>query len=467
MKQFNDDNFLLKNDTAISLYHDVAKKLPIIDYHCHLDPQVIAEDRRFNTVTELMLGGDHYKWRVMRANGVDEKLITGDAPNFEKFQAFAQTLAKCAGNPLYHWTHLELKQYFGVTEPLSGDTCARIYEICNSKLATEGFSAKNLIARSNVKLLCTTDEPVSDLKYHKIIKENKDFSVAVLPAFRPDKALNIEKPGFLEYIGKLSEACEFAVNNYADFCKALTQRVDFFDASGCRTADHGFDYFVFEPADPAAIAGIFEKAMAGNTVVMKEAEQFKTSVLQYLCADYVRHDWILQVHFGCSRNNNSLMFDTVGPDTGYDSIAPSTGAGAIAPFLNELYKNDRLPKIIFYSLDDNDNRVMSTNIGCFQGKSMGRLQLGAAWWFNDTQQGMIKQLKDLAATGVLGNFVGMLTDSRSLISYPRHDYFRRILCNLIGTWVEDGELPYNEDTTTLVADICYHNVIRYFGFSIQ
>ena len=467
MRQFIDDNFLLKNETAVSLYHNVAKKYPIVDYHCHLDPQEIAKDRHFRTITELMLGGDHYKWRVMRANGVDEKYITGDAPDFEKFEAFAKTLAKCAGNPLYHWTHLELKRYFGFDAPLNGDNCAKAYEVCNQKLKSDDFSAKGLIMRSNVKLLCTTNDPVDDLSFHKAIKEDKSFPVSVLPAFRPDKALNIDKPGFTEYISMLSEVSGFAIHDYSEYLKALTQRVCYFDCAGCKTADHGFDYFVYAPSDQNSVQTVFKSALGGKFIEKIEAERFKTAVLQYLCREYTQHDWVLQLHFGCARNNNADMFETLGSDTGFDSIAPFTGAGATSPFLNALYKNNRMPKTIFYSLNENDYRLISTNIGCFQGKSAGRLQVGAAWWFNDSNQGMVKQLTDIASTGVLGNFIGMLTDSRSLISYPRHEYFRRTLCNLIGTWVENGELPLNEDTKKLVSDICYNNVVRYFGFHIN
>jgi glucuronate isomerase len=465
MRQFIDDNFLLKSETAVSLYHSVAKKFPIVDYHCHLNPQEIAEDRRFNTVTELMLGGDHYKWRVMRADGVEEKYITGDAPDYEKFEAFAKTLAKCAGNPLYHWTHLELKRYFDFDSPLNGDSCAKAYEVCNRKLQLAEFSAKGLIKRSNVKILCTTDDPVDDLSSHKKIKEDKEFFVSVLPAFRPDKAINIDKPGFAEYINKLSEVCGFAIHDYTDYLKALFYRVDYFDRAGCKTADHGFDYFAYEVPDQHAVETAFKKALAGKNIEKREAEQFKTAVLRHLCAEYKQHDWVLQLHFGCARNNNSAMFEKLGPDTGFDSIAPFTGAGAISPFFNELYKDNSMPKTIFYSLDENDYRLISTSIGCFQGESAGRLQLGPAWWFNDTKPGMVRQLTDLASSGVLGNYIGMLTDSRSLISYPRHEYFRRILCNLIGTWVEDGELPLNEDAVSLVSDICYNNAIRYFGFA--
>lgn len=462
-----DEDFLLSSETAKHLYHDIAENLPIVDYHCHLSPKEIAEDRRFDTITQLMLGSDHYKWRVMRANGVDEKYITGGAPDFDKFRMFASTLPKCAGNPLYHWTHLELKRYFDFDLPLSESTCEKAYKACNKKLESADFSAKKLIMRSNVKLLCTTDDPADDLCYHKMIKEDKDFPAAVLPAFRPDKALNLEKPGYADYIARLSKACGFEINDYPDFLKAITARVEYFDAAGCRTADHGFDYFAFSPAGEKTVRDAFKKALQGGHVSEMEAEQFKTAVLLYLCREYEKRGWVLQLHFGCSRNNNSQMMGAVGPDTGFDAIAPFTGAGALIPFFNELYSKKILPKTVCYSLDDRDNRLISTIIGCFQGQSRGRLQLGAAWWFNDSKQGIIRQLTDLASTGVLGNFIGMLTDSRSFISYPRHEYFRRILCNLVGSWVENGELPLNDDTEKLIADISYNNVIEYFGFPLK
>lgn len=464
MKQFMDENFLLNSQTAASLYHNVAEKLPIVDYHCHLSAREIAADRRFQTITELMLGGDHYKWRVMRANGIDEKYITGDGSDFEKFQAFASTLCKCAGNPLYHWTHLELKRYFDFDLPLNENTCAQAYELCNKKLQSEGFSAKGLIQRSNVKLLCTTDDPIDSLSYHDQIKEDKEFPVSVLPAFRPDQAMNIERPGFREYIKKLSEVCGFVIRNYTEYEKALIQRIDYFDRVGCKTADHGFDYFFYEPADCNIIESIFKKALSGADVSKTEAEQFKTAVLRYLCREYKSRGWVLQLHFGCARDTNSVLFKKLGKDIGCDAIAAFTGAGSVAPFFNDLYQTDSMPKTVIYSLNENDYRLLSTNMGCFQGSSEGALQLGAAWWFNDSMSGMVKQLTDLASTGVLGNFIGMLTDSRSLISYPRHEYFRRILCNLIGAWVENGELPMNEDTENLVSDICYYNVVRYFNF---
>lgn len=466
MKQFMDEDFLLSSDTAKHLYHDIAENLPVVDYHCHLSPEEIADDRRFETITQLMLGGDHYKWRVMRANGVEEKYITGDASDFDKFRMFAMTLPKCAGNPLYHWTHLELKRYFGFEQPLSEETCEKAYEICNEKLQSADFSARNLILRSNVKLVCTTDDPADDLRYHKRIKEDNDFPVQVLPAFRPDKALNLEKAGYADYIGSLSEACGFEIRDYSDFLKALTQRVEYFDAAGCRTADHGFDNFAFAPANEKTVQAAFEKALGGGHVDKIEAEQFKTAVLLYLCEEYTKRDWVLQLHFGCARNNNSLMMNAIGPDTGFDAISPYTGAGALIPFFNEVYSKKILPKTVCYSLDDRDNRLISTSIGCFQGQSKGRLQLGAAWWFNDTKQGMTRQLNDLASTGVLGNFIGMLTDSRSFISYTRHEYFRRILCDLVGSWVENGELPLNEDTERLITDISFNNVVNYFCFSL-
>lgn len=466
MKEFLGDDFLLNSETAIRLYHDIAQNLPIVDYHCHLAPQEIADDRHFNTITELLIGADHYKWRLMRANGVDESLITGDASDFEKFRAYAITIAKCAGNPLYHWTNLELKRYFGFNEPLCGQNCGRAYEFCNEKLKNNDFSVKSLITRSRVKLICTTDDPVDDLAYHRKIREDKTFTVKVIPAFRPDNALKIEAPDYSTYIDRLSEASKIHIDCYDAFLKALTQRINFFDNAGCRTADHGFDCFVFESSYCNSIDTIFKKALAGKDLTQSEINSFKTTTLLNLSKQYYERGWVMQIHFGCARNNNSAQFVKLGRDSGYDAIKSATGAEALTPFLDTLFQNGCLPKSIFYSLNDNDNRFIATTIGCFQGGEAGKLQLGAAWWFNDTKDGITRQIYDYASTGILGNFIGMLTDSRSYVAYSRHEYFRRILCDIVGEWVEKGELACNEETNNLIRNICYNNVVKYFGFEL-
>ena len=465
MNAFMDGNFLLSNQTAVRLYHDYAAAAPIYDYHCHLDPKEIYEDRSFENLTRLWLGGDHYKWRILRSNGVEERYITGDAPDREKFQKFAETLPRCIGNPMYHWCHLELRMYFGYQGLLNGETAQEVWELANEKLASPAFTARALIRRSNVAMVGTTDDPCSDLRYHKKLAET-DFETKVCPSFRPDPAVNIHKPGFAAYIRRLEQAAGMPIRSAGDVCKALGRRMEEFDALGCRAADHGLDYVMFAPAAEAQIDEIFRRAMAGQTLTKQEQEQYQTYVLQFCGREYARLGWVMQIHFGCIRNPNSLELERLGPDTGFDCMGDFDNCLALHRLMDAWYREGKLPKTILYSLNSADDAWLDSLIGAYQGPELpGKIQHGSAWWFNDHRSGMEKQLVSLANMGILGNFVGMLTDSRSFLSYARHDYFRRILCNLLGKWVEAGEYPADIETLGgLVQDICSNNARRYFGF---
>lgn len=463
--EFMGENFLLTNETAIKLYHNYAKNLPIIDYHCHINPKEIALDKKFENITEIWLGGDHYKWRMIRSNGVPENEITGDASDRIKFQRFAEALPRAIGNPMYHWTHLELKRYFGYDQPMCGDNAEEIWEACNVRLKEDSMSAKNIIKNSNVYMIGTTDDPIDSLEWHKKIAEDGDCSALVLPSFRPDKAVNIEKAGFVEYIEKLAEVSGIEIKTAEDVKKALTVRLDYFCEHGCKVTDHGLDYACYSPADDSEVEAIFAKAMAGETVSMTDAEKYKTAILVHLGKEYAKRDIVMQIHYNVQRNTNTRKFNDLGPDTGFDCIYTKDCGAAVTGLLNALDKEDLLPKTILYSLNPHDNELLGTVIGCFQGpEARGKIQHGSAWWFSDTKSGMETQLKSLANLSILGNFVGMLTDSRSFLSYTRHEYFRRILCNLIGTWVENGEYPNDEKMLgELVSDICFNNAKKYFG----
>lgn len=469
MKNFMCEDFLLSNDTAKKLYHDYAAKMPVIDYHCHINPKEIAENRKFNTITEVWLGGDHYKWRGMRSNGIDEKYITGDASARDKFQKWAETLTKAIGNPLYHWAHLELKKYFGYNGVLNRNTAEEVWTLCNEKLVSPELSVRGIIETSNVKLICTTDDPIDSLEYHVAIKNDPTCKVKVLPAFRPDKAVNVDSPAFISYIEKLGEVCSTTIDSLESLFSALRSRIDFFDSLGCKASDHGLDYVPYHPASLDEINSIFKKALSGKTVSADEAEKYKTALLIFFGKEYAKHGWVMQLHYGAIRNTNSKMFEKLGPDTGFDCIDTTGCAKGIVGLLNALLAEDLLPKTVLYSLNPNDNEVLGTILGCFQGpETAGKIQHGSAWWFNDTKTGMIKQMTDLANLSLLGNFIGMLTDSRSFLSYTRHEYFRRILCNLIGTWVENGEYPNDIETLgRMVQDISYNNTVRYFGFDVD
>ena len=450
---FINDNFMLKNKTACELY-DAVKDLPIIDYHCHLVPAMIANDHKFKNTFELFLGGDHYKWRQMRTNGVDEEYITGGADDYAKFEAFAATMPMLIGNPLYHWTHLELKRYFDIDETLSEENCKKVWDICNEKLATPEFSAQNLIKRSNVEIICTTDDPADTLEHHKALQ---GFSAKILPTFRPDKAVEINKETFVPYIKSIG------VNSYAELEKWIVDKIAFFDSMGCRLSDHALEYVPFGIGDPAAA---FEKKMNGGDLTVAETDAFKTAMLKVCAKEYTRLGWTMQLHIGALRNNNRRMYEKLGADVGFDSINDLCIAEPLSKFMDNLEYDDCLPKTILYTLNPKDNYVLGTMLGNFQkAPTAGKIQFGSGWWFNDQRDGMIAQMTSLANLGMLSRFVGMLTDSRSFVSYPRHEYFRRILCNLIGTWVEDGEYPADKKTLEkIVSGICYYNAKNYFNF---
>jgi glucuronate isomerase len=466
MKSFLDENFLLSTDTAVTLYQKYASKLPIIDYHCHINPREIAEDRHFENITQVWLGGDHYKWRLMRANGVEESYITGSAPDREKFEKWAETLSKCIGNPLYHWSHLELQRYFGFYGALNKNTVDEVWELCNRKLTDPSMSARSLIKMSNVTHICTTDDPIDSLEWHKMIAEDTTFDVTVLPTWRPDKAMNLEKEDYLSYLTILSDVSGVTIDNFKALQKALKKRLEHFNQHGCKISDHGLDYVMYIPASEQDIEDIFRKRLSNLPITNLELLQFKTAFMLEMGKAYCELDWAMQLHYGVKRNNNTMTFKQIGPDTGYDCINNYTPSDQLTDYLNALSTQNRLPKTIIYSLNPIDNAAIDTIIGCFQDSSaIGKIQHGSAWWFNDHKTGMIEQLTSLANIGFLAGFVGMLTDSRSFLSYPRHEYFRRILCNLLGTWVENGEYPADyEALGEIVEGISYYNAKRYFNF---
>ena len=468
MKAFMDEDFLLQTEVAKKLYHDYAAKMPVLDYHCHINPREIAEDRQFENITQVWLGGDHYKWRFMRSCGVDEKYITGDASDKEKFMKWAECLGKAIGNPLYHWSHLELQRYFGFNGALSRKNAEEVWNLCNEKLTQPSMSARNIIKQSNVTLICTTDDPVDSLEWHKKIAEDDSFDVAVLPAWRPDKAMNLEKPDYTDYISKLSSVSGVAIKTFEDLKKALVIRIEFFASMGCCVSDHALEYVMYEPATDAQIEAIFAKAMAKETITRQEEMQFKTAFMTFVSGEYNKRNWVLQLHYGCKRDNNKPMFAKIGPDTGYDCINNYAPSAQTADFLNHLIEKDSLPKTILYSLNPNDNQAIGTILGCFQNSdAVAKIQQGSAWWFNDHKSGMQEQMISLANLGNLSGFVGMLTDSRSFLSYTRHEYFRRILCNLFGNWVENGEFPEDYDILgEIVQNISYNNAVNYFGFDM-
>ena len=469
MKQFMDDNFLLQTEAAQQLYHNYAENMPILDYHCHINPQEIYEDRQFENITQVWLGGDHYKWRFMRSCGVDEKYITGDASDKEKFLKWAEVLGKAIGNPLFHWSHLELKKYFGYNGVLNKKTAEEVWELCNKKLAEPSMTVRNIIKQSNVTLICTTDDPVDSLEWHKKLAEDNSFDVQVLPAWRPDKAMNIEKVTYLDYMAQLEAAAGMKIAAFADLKKALCNRMDFFASIGCNVSDHALEYVMYAPATDDEIEAIFAKRLAGNGVSREEELKFKTAFMIFVGNEYARRNWVMQLHYGCKRDNNTPMFDRLGPDTGYDCINNYAPSSEMADYLNALNQKGNLPKTIIYSLNPNDNQAIGTILGCFQDSTaVAKIQQGSAWWFNDHKVGMQDQMTSLANLGNLSGFVGMLTDSRSFLSYTRHDYFRRILCNLIGGWVDNGEFPADYDTLEeIVKGICYNNAVAYFGFDLK
>lgn len=466
MKKVIGEDFLLSNETAKMLYHEYAEPAAIIDYHCHISPRQIAVDKKFKNITELWLDGDHYKWRLMRSNGIAEKYITGNAPDFEKFQKWAKSLERAIGNPLYHWSHLELKRYFGYEGELNAETAAEVWELCNRKIQTAGLSARTLIQQSNVAVIGTTDDPVDDLQWHDRIAADDSFDTRVLPMWRPDRAMEIENPDYLSYIAQLSAASEIAIGCYRDFKRALQNRLEYFAARGCRGSDHGLKDIPYEPVTESEIETIFTRRLSGQAVSTTAARQFKTACLLFLGKEYAKRSWVMQLHIGVTRNNNRRMFEALGADTGFDGIYNRVSMEQLSQYLNALDEERLLPRTVIYSLNPNDNAVIGALIGCFQEHGIGgKLQHGAAWWFNDHEMGMREQMISLANLGVLGNFIGMLTDSRSLLSYTRHEYFRRCLCDLIGTWIETGRcFADSKRVGRLIEDICGNNARNYFNF---
>ena len=467
MKQFMDQDFLLKTESAKKLYHEHAAKMPIIDYHCHINPMEIYEDKRYDTITEVWLGGDHYKWRAMRSCGVAERYITGDATPAEKFQKWGEAMPNLIGNPLYHWTHLELQRYFGITEPLTGENAMEIYEKCNKILSQPDMSVRGIIRKSGVKLICTTDDPVDDLKAHELLAKDSTAPAVVLPAFRPDKAMRADKETFPAYVAQLEKVVGYAINTVADMRKALNDRIAYFADHGCCVSDHALDYCFCVEADEATLDDIFARAKAGKAITWDEQLAYHTALLLSVGQEYYKRDWVTQFHFGCLRDNSKTMFRKLGPDTGFDSMNDAANGVGLSKLLNALEEANALGKTILYSLNPADNGIIGTIMGAFQTDSPipGRLQQGSAWWFNDHKIGMEEQMKSLMNLGAMGTFNGMLTDSRSFLSYTRHEYFRRIMCNLFGQLVEDGEYP--ADWTRLgamVENISYNNTLHYFGF---
>lgn len=468
MKQFLDDNFVLQTETAQQLYHEHAKKLPIIDYHCHLDPKLIAENYQFDNLGEIWLAGDHYKWRAMRTNGVDERFCTGkDTTDWEKFEKWAETVPYTMRNPLYHWTHLELKTAFGVTKLLKPETAKEIFDICTAKLRTPEFSARGMMKHYNVETVCTTDDPVDSLEYHLSLKK-EGFSIKILPTWRPDKAMAVEVPtDFRAYVEKLSAVSGVSISKFADLIAALRNRHDFFSSVGCKLSDHGIEEFYAEDYTTAEIENIFNKVYGGKELTKEEIIKFKSAMLVEGAIMDWEKGWTQQFHYGAIRNNNTRLFNQLGPDTGFDSIGDFTIAKAMSKFFNRLDTNNQLAKTIIYNLNPRDNDLIATMIGNFQdGSVAGKIQFGSGWWFLDQKTGMEAQMNSLSNLGLLSRFVGMLTDSRSFLSYPRHEYFRRILCNLIGNDVEEGLLPASElpFLGQLVENVSYYNAKNFFKF---
>jgi glucuronate isomerase len=464
MENFISDDFILQTKSAKRLFHDHAEKLPIIDYHCHLSPKDIANDRQFNSITEAWLEGDHYKWRAMRTNGVDESFITGKKDDFQKFMKWAETVPQTLRNPLYHWTHLELKRYFRVDSLLNPQTAKGIYEDTSAKLQSKEYSVRNLMLKMNVEAVCTTDDPIDSLEHHKKIAAD-GFKVKVLPAWRPDKAMAVEDPDtFNQYIDKLAVAANLEIHTFDNLIDALRIRHDYFHANGCRLSDHGLETFFAEEYTDNEIRVIFKKVREGGNLAIEDILKFKSAMLYHFANLDQEKDWVQQFHIGALRNNNSRMMRLLGPDTGFDSISDVPVAQSMSNFLNRLDSDDRLAKTILYNLNPSDNEVYATMLGNFQGGGIpGKIQWGSAWWFLDQKTGMEKHIEALSALGLLSRFVGMLTDSRSLLSYPRHEYFRRILCNILGNDMEKGEIPADfELVGKMVENISYHNAVNYF-----
>ena len=466
MNNFMDGDFLLDTDSARHLFHDFAENMPICDYHCHLSPKEIYENKQPENISRLWLSGDHYKWRAMRSAGAEEKYCTGDASDEEKFLKFGETLQYCIGNPLYHWAHIELQRYFGIDTPLNARTAKDIYDRANEAIKNGDFRPQSLIKRSNVKVVCTTDDPADSLEYHKKLKQVSDFDCKVLPSFRPDTALSIQLDGFANYIKTLGEAAGVEINSYKDVIAALLKRWDYFNEAGCKVSDQAFEYVPFTASSDDEIDAVFKKAMNGESISETEGDGYRTAVLLALGAKYHELGWAMEIHIGAIRNNSTRMFKAIGADTGFDSVGDSEIAKKLSRFLDALDVKNELPKTILFNLNDKDNTVLATMLGNFQSsEAQSKIQFGPAWWFLDTMDGMTSQMKSLANLGVLGKFVGMETDSRSFTSYGIHEYFRRIMCRLIGRWVEDGWYADDDEVLEeIIKGISYNNAIKYFGF---
>jgi glucuronate isomerase len=471
MKAFLSEDFLLRSETAKRLYHDFAKDMPIFDYHCHLPVDEIAADKNFANLTQIWLCGDHYKWRAMRAAGIDERFITGDATDFEKFEAWAATVPQTLRNPLYQWTHLELMRYFDICgKLLNGETAAEIYDTCSAMLQTEPFSTRRILQRMNVKVVCTTDDPVDTLEHHHRIAQDQSFTIKVLPAFRPDKAMAVESPAaFNLWVNQMQAAADIQIDDYPSFLEAIKKRHDFFHAAGCRLSDHGIEEFYAEDYTYRAIGAIFQKVRQGHALQDPDILKFKSAMLLELARMDAAKSWTQQFHFSALRNTNTRAMQTIGPDSGYDTIGDFAVARPLAKFLDALERDQQLPKTILYNINPRDNALVAAMIGNFQdGKIPGKMQFGSGWWYNDQKDGMIEQINALSNMGLLSRFVGMLTDSRSFLSYPRHEYFRRVLCRLLGDDVEDGEVPADMDLLgSMVQDICFYNAVDYFGIELD
>lgn len=463
MKNFMDSDFLLQTDTAKMLYHDAAETMPIFDYHNHLNQKAILEDSQMDNLTQVWLGGDHYKWRAMRAMGVPEELITGNGSDYDKFLAWARTIENSIGNPLYHWTHLELQRYFGITAPLSEATAKQIWDSANEQMRSKEFSVRNLILRQNVKYMCTTDDPADDLEAHKALK-NENFGCTVLPTFRPEKAMAIEKPSYADYIAKLSEVSGVDIKNVDDLMKALEKRMDYFISVGCVVTDHSLEGCFYQPATVEDVDRVMKKRLEGEELTAAECGMYKGYVMIALGKMYARKNIVMQLHIGALRNNSSRQLAAIGVDSGFDSMDDIKYASYLSTMLNEMDKENLLPKTVLYSLNPNDNEMLASMAGNFQGGGIrGKMQFGTAWWFNDHKPGMEAQLTVLSSIGLLSPFIGMLTDSRSFLSFPRHEYFRRILCNVVGNWVENGEYPNHPDfLKEMINNISYNNAYNYF-----
>lgn len=476
MTTFMGQEFLLDTETAKNLYHKFAESAPIIDYHCHINPKDIYEDTRYENIAQLWLGiggsnfGDHYKWRLMRSCGIEEKYISGTASDEERFFKWAEALEKAIGNPLYHWTHMELRKYFGYYGQLNTRTAKEVWEKCNSRLKDADMSVRGIIRQSKVELICTTDDPADSLEWHQKIATDKSFDFCqVLPAMRPDKAKNILDDEYPQYIKKLARVSGIEISDFGSLKEALSKRMDFFDQLGGRVSDHAFEFVPFRPASDAEIDSIIKDRLSGKLLNQEQSEKYYTAFLMFLASEYKKRGWVMQIHYGCRRNNNRKMFAEMGPDTGFDCVGDQAPTSLLVEMLNAIEENSGLPKTILYSLNTNDNAAIGSVLGCFQDSSViAKIQQGSAWWFNDHIEGMRSQLISLANLGNLSGFVGMLTDSRSFLSYVRHDYFRRILCALFGEWVEQGLFPDDyEILGKLVKDVSHNNAVRYFGFNVS